>query len=141
MNKQAEYSKKYYEKNKNNIEFKLKRKQWYKNWRLNNREKAKKLNRKWARKNPDKVKNAALKLKFNITIKDYNKLLLKQNNKCAICLIDSNKLNKKLAVDHCHKTNKIRGLLCMLCNRALGSFKDDINILENAKEYLKCSRV
>jgi Recombination endonuclease VII len=42
-------------------------------------------------------------------------------------------------VDHCHKTNKVRGILCNGCNIGLGSFKDDINLLKNAIKYLETS--
>lgn len=136
MTKKQEYSKRYYEKVKNNPDFKEKRLKWRRSWAIKNREHARKLNRKWARNNPIKVKDAALRLKYNITIEYYNEMLAKQNNKCAICGVDANKCTRKLSVDHCHKSNKIRGLLCMLCNRAIGNLKDDINLLDKAKEYL-----
>jgi len=132
----AESSKKYYDKVKNNPEFKAKRLKWHQNWRRNNKEHAKRLNREWARRNPEKVKNAALRLRFNVTLKEYNDLLLTQNNKCAICLIDMSRVSRKFAVDHDHKTGKIRGLLCGQCNRGLGYFKDNIALLIRAKEYL-----
>lgn len=58
-----------------------------------------------------------------------------QNECCAICnnhieLIDS-------AIDHNHKTGEFRGVLCKTCNRALGLFKDNPNVLMNAYNYLK----
>jgi len=81
--------------------------------------------------------------KFNLTLDQYDDILLKQNSVCAICKNpetakrkNSNEV-KYLAVDHCHKTGKIRGLLCSLCNTGIGKLKDDIKILENAIEYLK----
>ena len=55
-----------------------------------------------------------------------------QNGLCGIC----EKYFEKLHVDHCHTTNKIRGLLCNHCNLALGKFKDDIKRLSNAINYL-----
>ncbi len=82
-------------------------------------------------------KNNSLKKHFNITINDYNYLLLKQNNRCAICNRHENEFSKKLAVDHCHKTNKIRKLLCMNCNTLIGQSKDDIEILKKAINYLE----
>jgi hypothetical protein len=85
-------------------------------------------------------KNHKLKKAYGITLDQYNKLLLKQNNKCCICEVDNNGKykNKKraFAVDHCHKTNKIRGLLCSDCNIALGLLKDNTNYLQTAIKYL-----
>ena len=45
-------------------------------------------------------------------------------------------LNQKLSIDHCHKTGKVRGLLCKHCNHGLGKFKDDVNLLKIAIDYL-----
>jgi hypothetical protein len=42
----------------------------------------------------------------------------------------------RMVVDHCHSTNKVRGILCDLCNTALGKFHDDVNLLSNAIGYL-----
>jgi len=50
---------------------------------------------------------------------------------CVICGSEEN-----LVVDHCHKTNIIRGMLCNHCNRGLGHFKDDPQLLEFARIYL-----
>lgn len=50
---------------------------------------------------------------------------------CVICGSDEN-----LVVDHCHKTNVIRGMLCNHCNRGLGHFRDDPELLEFARIYL-----
>lgn len=79
---------------------------------------------------------------YNITEKDYKLMLDKQNGKCAICeKKESAKLNNKLTrlrVDHNHKTNKIRGLLCHRCNVSLGLLKEDPIIINKMLEYLKC---
>lgn len=73
-----------------------------------------------------------LKNRYNISLSDYESMYEKQNGKCAICLIDSNSLH----VDHCHKTNKIRGLLCGNCNKALGLLKDNTDNFLRAMDYL-----
>jgi len=95
----------------------------------------------WRKNNPDKIKRmrrkTSLKNKYNITIDNYNSMFITQEGRCNICNIHQSKLNKILCVDHCHKTGKVRGLLCEGCNFAIGIFKDDINILSNAIEYLK----
>jgi hypothetical protein len=85
-------------------------------------------------------KNHKLKKAYGITLDEYNKLLSKQKNKCSICQIDNNgKYRNKaraFAVDHCHNTNKIRGLLCSDCNIALGLLKDNTKYLQSAINYL-----
>jgi hypothetical protein len=80
------------------------------------------------------------KRKFGIDQKQYDAMVLLQDNKCAICkqpevAIRSGKL-KSLAVDHCHRTGRIRGLLCQACNTMLGKSRDSIRILEAAIAYL-----
>jgi len=78
-----------------------------------------------------------LKNRFGMTVEQYESMLISQNNCCAIC--SSPPTNKRLSVDHCHNTGKIRGLLCMSCNQAIGMLKDDIKILKKAISYLKNS--
>jgi hypothetical protein len=86
--------------------------------------------------NKRKAKSATLKYKFGITIEEYDQLFNKQNECCAICLLHQSKLEKRLAVDHCHKSGKIRGLLCGHCNKALGGFQDNTELLLRAIQYL-----
>lgn len=68
-------------------------------------------------------------------------MIQRQDNRCAICRKvevgrhQSGKL-RELAVDHCHETGKLRGLLCSKCNLGLGMFNDDWLVLDNAIEYL-----
>ena len=79
---------------------------------------------------------------YGITIINYKEILHKQNSVCAICgetgleraIHSKSKCN--LVVDHCHTTNKVRGLLCHTCNTALGQFKDSKQLLERAIKYL-----
>ena len=77
------------------------------------------------------------------SMEDYNKMHEAQNGLCAICnLPNSSKSNNKktiksLAVDHCHKTNKVRELLCQNCNTGIGYFKESIAILQLAINYLE----
>lgn len=74
--------------------------------------------------------------KYNITIEDYDMLEAQQSNLCAICRKPSTN-RRRLHVDHCHTTGKVRGLLCFRCNTALGGFSDDVALLESAIKYLK----
>ena len=75
--------------------------------------------------------------KLGINNFDYEKMFIEQVGKCKICecKLNSNRYTK-FAVDHCHKTKKIRGLLCTNCNTALGLFKDSEHRLQNAIKYL-----
>lgn len=74
---------------------------------------------------------------YNLTIDQYNYMLCNQNYSCAICKKHESIFKKGLAVDHCHKTGKVRGLLCGGCNVSLGRMEDSIELLTNAIEYLK----
>lgn len=90
-------------------------------------------------RSPNVFWKKSLKVKYGITPEIYNNFLLKQESKCKICKIDQVNLKKKLFVDHCHKTGKIRELLCSKCNSLIGMALDNITILDSAIEYLKDS--
>ena len=75
--------------------------------------------------------------KYGLTVDDYNKMYKEQNGKCAICKTDClSERFGKFDVDHDHETGKIRGLLCNKCNTGLGLFKDNVEHLKSAIEYL-----
>lgn len=74
-----------------------------------------------------------LKHRYGLSIADYEKMLEKQGGVCAICFKSDN--NRRLTVDHCHKTGKIRALLCNKCNTC--AFPDDIEMLQKRIDYLK----
>lgn len=79
--------------------------------------------------------------KYKITEADYDGMLREQNYVCAICkqpekIKDHNtKKLKLLAVDHCHDTNKVRGLLCTNCNIGIGNLKHDPILIRAAALY------
>jgi hypothetical protein len=73
---------------------------------------------------------------YGITLEQYKEMLAKQNNVCAICERIC-KTGASLAVDHCHTTNRVRGLLCAACNRAIGNFQDSPTLLRKAATYLE----
>lgn len=75
-----------------------------------------------------------LRSKYKITTRRYHAMLDAQGGRCAICKqIPS---NARFAVDHCHRTNRVRGLLCGKCNIGLGAFGDSAGRLKNAILYL-----
>lgn len=90
--------------------------------------------RRWRIKNPHKRRAAHLKRTYGITLEEYDAMYLKQKGLCAIC----QKSFAKLFIDHCHKTEKIRGLLCVKCNAGIGQFEDNVEFIKRALEYLGC---
>jgi len=96
----------------------------YKEYRIKNKKNEKESNRLYQKKN-----------KYGLLPEEYYSLFINQQNKCAICGLEFNENNKGF-VDHCHITNKIRGLLCTKCNSLLGMANDNKDILQKAIEYL-----
>jgi hypothetical protein len=82
------------------------------------------------------TKLARLKDKYNLTMADVSVLLAYQQNCCGICKKELKAENRMPDVDHDHKTGYLRGMLCWLCNKALGLFRDDVDIMANAVKYL-----
>ncbi len=75
--------------------------------------------------------------KFGLAGKEYQLILDIQGRVCAICGASVSDNGKRLAIDHDHKTGRIRGLLCNGCNVGLGMFRDNPKILRKAIRYLK----
>jgi hypothetical protein len=80
---------------------------------------------------------------FKISIEEFNSIALLQNNLCAICekpqckfQKNSNKI-RSLAVDHDHKTGKVRSLLCTSCNTAIGLLEENIPLIQKVISYLR----
>jgi hypothetical protein len=105
------------------------------------RENARKLNVNQGRRERRLAKNCRYYVweKYGLTEEDVATMLENQGGVCAICHRLPN--GKSLAVDHCHTTGKIRGLLCHSCNTSLGHFNDDVVILERAIQYLKSNNI
>lgn len=83
-----------------------------------------------------KKKQARWIKRYGIDAKDYKQMLIAQNGVCKICQKPCFS-RQFLSVDHCHKTGKVRGLLCVKCNTALGMMDDNIDYLNAAIDYLK----
>jgi|SRR5688572_16673461 len=103
-----------------------------KKWRLANLEERREAERKHKRKYNQ---GTLLEHKYNITWEDYQQMLQNQGGVCKICKDPPSQ--RRLAVDHNHHTGEVRGLLCGRCNTALGSFKDNIELLKQALIYLE----
>lgn len=86
----------------------------------------------------EKEKDRSLKKKYGITLENFKEMEQMQDGRCAICRGLNIQKNKKghLFVDHCHRTGKIRKLLCGNCNAAIGYARENIEILERMIAYL-----
>ena len=89
---------------------------------------------KAAKRNKDLIKN------YGINTDEYELMLDSQNNSCAICRgPKTNNRTNYFDVDHCHKSGKVRGLLCSKCNLGLGYFQDNKKLMLLAYNYLEDS--
>lgn len=82
------------------------------------------------------LRNYKLNYLYGLTPEQYETMLAEQGGVCKICKGLDNGRWKLLAVDHCHSTGKVRGLLCAKCNKGLGQFNDDAALLKAAITYL-----
>lgn len=105
------------------------------------------------RAGPAALRASNLWTKYRITPEEYDALRVKQGYRCAVCGTHEDQLTEprggrprldgaetaepaRLVVDHCHDTQRVRGLLCAGCNVALGCFKDSVDSLRAAIRYL-----
>ena len=92
--------------------------------------------REWMKRNPHKKREYALKRRYAMTQADFDAMLVRQNNACAICLRPFKKSPKAPHIDHCHTTGKVREILCGGCNIVLGHMERP-GFVESALRYLK----
>jgi hypothetical protein len=81
-----------------------------------------------------------LRKKYGITLEQYEDMLAAQDGCCAICKRAVEAAPRRLHVDHDHVTGRVRGILCYLCNTGLGVFKDDVERMRAAIEYLEARK-
>lgn len=91
--------------------------------------------KEYYRKNPQKAKEYGLKM-YGLTLEEFNFMRDAQKHCCAICHTHESNLKRKLFVDHCHATGKVRGLLCQSCNTMIGNAKDSVLVLQAGIRYL-----
>lgn len=79
--------------------------------------------------------------KYGLSVEQYEALLAAQSGGCAVCGLRppfaGHGRRKRLCIDHCHRTGKVRGLLCGECNQALGKLRDDVNLIRRLASYLE----
>lgn len=130
------------------------RKQYKHDYYRQNKEKVTAKIKEWGERNKDKVKAARkqrhqetkherrvnnLKQLYGIDDTDYDRMLVEQGGCCAICgsKDHKNSRTKYFAVDHCHSTGVVRGLLCNSCNKGIGLLQDNPEVLKAAAGYLE----
>lgn len=111
-------------------------------WHKANLEKILARQNKWYEKNFGSRRGQWLDRMYGIGLEGYNALAKSQGGLCAICRKPESVIHKsgtpmELAVDHCHVTGGIRGLLCAKCNKAIGLLEDDPALLRAAAEYIE----
>lgn len=115
-------------------------------WREANREKVRLAQREWRertgynQKRKERGENARQQLRlYGLTLETYAELLAAQGGTCAICQRSNPGMKnaKRLYVDHCHNSERVRGLLCRACNTMLGCVQDDPGLLRAGASYLE----
>lgn len=116
-------------------------------WKARNKDKVREYNKRyWAEKggakhngrkrnqkrDPEAYRDWFRKSRYGITREEWDALFEAQGGRCAICGME-----KKLHVDHCHETGKVRGLLCIGCNTSLGKLHNNPELLRKAARYLE----
>lgn len=91
-----------------------------------------KINSKWYKANKHLRQGYRYKTKYGITLAERDLMLKTQEGRCFIC-----KDETELVVDHCHKSGKVRALLCSHCNIGLGMFRDNPKFTQSATQYLE----
>lgn len=127
--KRAVYQKTYSQKNRKRLRVVALK------WQKKNRERVSASRKRWVEKFPEKELRRRLRYHNKISLEKFEEMFRIQGGVCAICYNEQEQ-GKRLCVDHCHKTQTIRGLLCTKCNTALGLFRDDTTIIKGALNYL-----
>ena len=121
-------------------------KEYFQQHYAKNKERIKARVRKYKQANPARYEDSRLQRAFGITLEDYNNMLLVQEGVCAICKKPESVWwrkkgqPKRLTVDHCHVSGRVRGLLCQKCNSILGYAEDEPLRLIEAAKYLGRNR-
>jgi len=124
------------------------RKEYQQKWNIENKERIKELKKVYYENNKKAQRERDLLSRYNISIKDYDLMRENQKYKCKCCGVSEQELlelypashHKILCVDHCHSTQKVRGLLCNKCNTLIGFLETRNQHLEKALNYINESK-
>ncbi len=105
------------------------------------RDKAKAYRLRMAQQEPERQRELrrknTLKERYDITPEEVHGMWLRQEKCCLLCGLSVALYGKGMAIDHCHTTGRVRGILCDPCNRWLGKFeKRGTAGVERARAYL-----
>jgi len=89
-----------------------------------------------ARKRSDAAHARHIGLTYGITSDEYQRIYQYQGGRCALCRRATGR-TRRLAVDHCHATGRVRGLCCKYCNRLLGFARDSVDFFRRCVAYLE----
>jgi hypothetical protein len=87
--------------------------------------------------NKEAYRSKQLMRKYGVSLDEYNAMYAFQHGRCAIC----GESHPVLMVDHCHNSKRVRKLLCNKCNAGLGFFRENVQLLENAIDYIQQHKV
>ncbi len=120
-----------------NKQYKKDHPNWWKKYSKS--KKGKEANKRYKKSKKGKMANKRYKLKmrYGISLEEYNEMFNEQDGKCAICGIHQSLLSQSLSVDHNHITGDVRALLCNDCNLLIGHCFERIETLKKAIKYLK----
>ncbi len=105
------------------------------------RHKSEQKQRRWAGLSLEQKRTCWVRQRYGLAIADYNRMVSDQGNACAICRrVFGSEVRRRPHVDHCHRTRKVRALLCVTCNTAIGSLNDDPLLLRTAALYLEAHK-
>ena len=122
-----------------------------KEWIENNKDKVRQTRKDWCDRNRDKLRENSRKrtpeqrrkqklwMRYRLTPVEYGELLNKTGGKCPVCGVKFDNKTYRPCIDHCHRTDKIRGILCARCNLGIGMFYENTEAMENAAAYLRQS--
>lgn len=144
--KRRNYSRAYYAKNKDAI--RERNREYYlanadrmrergRKWYRANRERAAQKHKEWSKRNAWRRLGRSRRGRYRITPDQFEELFVSQGRRCAICRIEKPAAKHGWHVDHCHKTQRLRAILCHNCNCGIGHAKESVDILRKMIVYLE----
>ena len=120
------------------------RKEYHQEWNRKNKDRIKEHKKEYYQKTKKERTDADLHYRYGISLAEYEEMREAQGYKCYCCGVSEKELeelypnshHKKLCIDHCHKTGKVRKLICNRCNTLVGYLEKREHMLETALKYI-----